>query len=328
MTTAAPPQATSKPAPSEHGRVFLQRKCACGRGAGVSGQCSDCAEQKQLSVQPKLEVNEPGDRYEQEADEVAERVMAAPAHPSVTAVPLRIQRVSSQSTAGTSEAPSSVHQALARPGQPMEPALRKDMERRFGHDFSRVRVHTDTAAAESARAVRARAYTAGGDIVFGQGHYAPGTSRGKRLLAHELTHVVQQSKAGPSSRAPGLAPHALQRNADDDLADYGAKELNDYAANNASPYQHVLEALRHWKRKELDDNVAANFTELQALEKLENYASSKQGREMLDALYEAMMTGDVSDFERNQASRIVYAKWKWSPGEQMLAMQFRNSVSF
>ncbi|WP_395822379.1 DUF4157 domain-containing protein [Archangium minus] len=74
----------------------------------------------------------------------------------------------------------------------LDPAVQKDMESRFGHDFSRVRVHTDVRAAESARSVHARAYTVGEHIVFGNGQYAPRSFSGRRLLAHELTHVVQQ----------------------------------------------------------------------------------------------------------------------------------------
>src|SRR5207253_648342 len=71
-------------------------------------------------------------------------------------------------------------------------STRSFMEPRFGHDFSQVRVHTDERAAESARSVNALAYTAGQDVVFGGGQYEPGTNEGKKLLAHELTHVVQQ----------------------------------------------------------------------------------------------------------------------------------------
>ena len=81
--------------------------------------------------------------------------------------------------------------------------LRSYFEMRFGHDFSRVRVHSDNEAAESAQAVQARAYTLGSDIVFGKGEYAPTTSSGKRLLAHEMTHVVQQRQgAGMIMRQP------------------------------------------------------------------------------------------------------------------------------
>jgi peptidoglycan hydrolase-like protein with peptidoglycan-binding domain len=85
-----------------------------------------------------------------------------------------------------------VHDVLASSGRPLDAGAQAFMEPRFGHDFSQVRVHTDGRAAESARAVNALAYTVGRDVVFGVGQYAPGTSEGKRLLAHELAHVVQQ----------------------------------------------------------------------------------------------------------------------------------------
>src|SRR5207244_11233244 len=85
------------------------------------------------------------------------------------------------------------HEVLNSPGQPLDESTRAFMEPRFGHDFSRVRVHTDSQAAESARAVNALAYTVGPDIVLGADQYKPGTLAGRRLLAHELTHVLQQS---------------------------------------------------------------------------------------------------------------------------------------
>ena len=88
--------------------------------------------------------------------------------------------------------PSIVHDVLRSPGQPLDPATRAFMEPRFGHDFGAVRVHTDARAAQSAHAVNALAYTVGRDVVFGAGQYAPDTNDGKSLVAHELTHVVQQ----------------------------------------------------------------------------------------------------------------------------------------
>ncbi len=94
--------------------------------------------------------------------------------------------------APVSEVPPIVHDVLRSPGQPLDAATRAFMEPRFGHDFSRVRVHTDAKAAEAARAVNALAYTVGRDVVFGAGQYRPGTGEGRRLVAHELTHVVQQ----------------------------------------------------------------------------------------------------------------------------------------
>lgn len=115
--------------------------------------------------------------------------------------------------------PAVVHDVLSSSGQPLDSVTRVFMESRFGHDFSRVRVHTDAMAADSAQAIDARAYTSGRDIVFGAGRYAPGTADGLRLLAHELAHVVQQ--AGSSTRAAawqdgGIASedHPSEREAD------------------------------------------------------------------------------------------------------------------
>lgn len=99
--------------------------------------------------------------------------------------------------------PPTVHKALRTPGRPLDPSTRGFMENRFGLDFSRVRVHMDARAAASAQDVSARAYTAGSDIVFGAGQFRPGTMAGRRLLAHELAHVVQQ--------AGQVAPTILQR---------------------------------------------------------------------------------------------------------------------
>ena len=83
----------------------------------------------------------------------------------------------------------------------MDAAIRSDMETRFGHDLSNVRIHTDDRAAESARSVDARAYTVGKDVVFAAGEYAPEKKEGKQLLAHELTHVIQQGASRPASPA-------------------------------------------------------------------------------------------------------------------------------
>lgn len=91
--------------------------------------------------------------------------------------------------------PPIVHEVLSFPGQPLDAGTRAFMEPRFGHDFSQVRVHTNARAAESARAVNALAYTVGRDVVFQEGIYEPETGEGRRLLAHELTHVVQQGGA-------------------------------------------------------------------------------------------------------------------------------------
>ena len=108
--------------------------------------------------------------------------------------------------AETTGVPPIVHEVLRSPGQPLDPATRAFMEPRFGHDFSAVQVHTDAQAAQSARAVNALAYTVGRDVVFATGQYAPGMRASQRLLAHELTHVVQQSADGALQRKLEIGP--------------------------------------------------------------------------------------------------------------------------
>lgn len=104
-----------------------------------------------------------------------------------------------------------VEDVLRTSGQPLDGATASAMTARLGHDFSKVRVHTDARAAASASAISALAYTVGSDVVFGAGQYAPGTGAGSRLLAHELTHVIQQG-------APGAPASGPLRIADDDSA--------------------------------------------------------------------------------------------------------------
>ena len=109
---------------------------------------------------------------------MADQVMAADSCGVVGSAPLHIQRFTGQATEGMDTAPASVDRVLASVGRPLEPALRQDMEQRFGHDFSRVRVHAGAAAEQSAREVNANAYTVGHDLVFGAGRFAPGRMRG------------------------------------------------------------------------------------------------------------------------------------------------------
>lgn len=127
--------------------------------------------------------------------------------------------------------PPIVHDVLCSPGQPLDSATRAFMEPRFGHDFGEVRVHADTKAARSARAVDALAYTLGSDVVFGAGLYAPGTAEGRRLLAHELTHVVQQGGNGTLQThdelgsADDMYEHEANRMADSVAHGRGALEI-------------------------------------------------------------------------------------------------------
>jgi hypothetical protein len=131
---------------------LLQRKCACGGTAGPNGECEECRKKRQ-----QQEIGNP-----------------------------------KSETRNDSSVPPIVHEVLSSPGKPLDPKTRAFMEPRFGHDFSRVRVHTDEVAAKAALAVNARAYTVGQHVVFAAGQYAPNTSGGSQLMAHELAHTIQQ----------------------------------------------------------------------------------------------------------------------------------------
>lgn len=134
-----------------------------------------------------------------------------PVHPPCTGA---IQRKSGPAADPRQAIPQIAHDAARSQGQPLEPASRAFLETRLRHDFSSVRVHAGTDATQAARAIGARAYTAGQDIVFGQGEYAPGTTEGTRLLAHELTHVVQQRRGVSMKSGIGEAGDAYERHAD------------------------------------------------------------------------------------------------------------------
>ena len=172
-----------------------------------------------VPAQARLQVGQPGDEYEREADRVAEQVMRVPERQASQEMGVldwsQAPRLNSQRSAPRA-APAvlpSVHEVLRSPGQPLDPATRAFMEPRFGQDLSRVRVHADAQAAGSARSVGAQAYTVGRDIVFGTGRYEPGMGKGLWLLAHELTHVVQQDglSNGGDRRFCGPGAPVLQR---------------------------------------------------------------------------------------------------------------------
>jgi len=192
----------------------LQRKCACGNSAGSSGSCAECQSKQEGILQTKLQIGAAGDRYEQEADLVAAQVMRM-SEPSVQrqgepeaedevgmvkrkAIANSITPLKSTSANHNQsfEVPPIVDEVLRSPGQSLDLVTRALMEPRFGHDFSQVRIHTGGVAAQSASEVNAHAYTVGKNIVFGEGQYEPSTEEGRKLVAHELVHVLQQSGAG------------------------------------------------------------------------------------------------------------------------------------
>lgn len=212
-------------------------------------------------VQRRLKIGQPNDPYEREADHVAEQVMRmpepSPSQPASFSIPtngMQIQRADSthevelrrqsldeekkrkrleeEGTVSAKESPgetpalspkaeSQINNLQSGGGEPLSESARAYFEPRFGQDFSGVRVHHGSQAAESAQAINARAYTTGQDVVFGAGEYTPETGEGKRLLAHELTHVVQQGatmNSGPMIQKQDIGMTVSQQRSD---APYG-----------------------------------------------------------------------------------------------------------
>ena len=162
-----------------------------------------------MMIQAKLTISEPGDKYEKEAERVADLVMRMPdprlrrrVEPDEEEQLIQTKPVEGQAAR---LGPNLETEALplGGGGRPLSRSMRDFFEPRFGHDFSQVRIHTGDRAAAQARALSARAFTVGRDIVFGAGHLAEETAQGKRLLAHELTHVVQQSP--PAAGSSGIS---------------------------------------------------------------------------------------------------------------------------
>jgi hypothetical protein len=190
---------------------------------------------RSTGTQAKLTVGQPNDKYEQEANRVADQVMAMP-DPRLQRQPegeeeeetlqtkqltdqitplvqrqeespeeeeeeiLQAKEVPGQTPEVTPGLESSIN-SLKGGGQPLDPATRTFFEPRFGHDFGHVQVHTDSAAANTAKAINARAFTLGNHVVMGSGEYQPTSQSGQRILGHELTHVIQQGEGRTSRKA-------------------------------------------------------------------------------------------------------------------------------
>jgi hypothetical protein len=165
-----------------------RHRCACGGEVRTGGECESCRNMRLAASRSA------GGRQS------AASLQRKAVHPT-----------------RTDSVPPSVRNVLGSPGKPLDSSTRGFFEPRLGQDFSRVRVHSDPLAGDSARAVNASAYTVGQHIVFGTGRYAAETASGRSLLAHELTHVVQQrgterTFSATRSRSPSLLlPSARRR---------------------------------------------------------------------------------------------------------------------
>lgn len=205
------------------------------------------------AIQAKLAVGEAGDRFEREADAVADAVVQRKQSPtSVMSTASALQakcaeceredgiqlQAEGRSTQGVgAQATDAVQRGIATQrggGQPLESSVRREMEQGIGADFSGVRIHTGAPASELNDSLRARAFTHGQDVFFNAGEFNPGSSEGRHLLAHELTHVVQQSRSTGSVPAvqrappkPGSRAAKVQKLKDDLVAKYGLQALSE-----------------------------------------------------------------------------------------------------
>lgn len=221
------------------GRARVQPKCATcdgeARRRGAPATCSKCA--GQAAAQP-LEISEPGDALELEADAIASSITGAQ-RPTPTGT--SVQRAPAER--GAAAAPSAdVARPDAMPGQPLDASTRAELEPQLGADLSDVRIHTGPSAARAARSIDARAYTLANHVVFDEHEFRPHEASGRHLLAHELVHVVQQRGASdgaarvqrdptPGAPAPGSAPPAVDPQ---QAADASAQKA-DTAAHDAGP---------------------------------------------------------------------------------------------
>ncbi|MEQ9623854.1 eCIS core domain-containing protein [Coleofasciculus chthonoplastes] len=183
--------------------------------ADVVGQRTPTLTPHTLSpLQRKLTVGQPGDKYEQEADTVAAKVVEQINSPtSQQSVQGKVEPVVQPTVmrdggVGGGAVDDSVEQSIQQAqggGQGLSEEVKEPMEQAFGADFSGVKVHNNSNADQLNRSLNARAFTTGPDIFFKQGEYNPGSRDGQELLAHELTHVVQQGQAKPTVQAEGAS---------------------------------------------------------------------------------------------------------------------------
>jgi hypothetical protein len=331
----------------------LEREAAaaaerCSRGGScrpAAGSCDGCrhhvVQRKAAAapsrapafVQAKLPVSQPGDPAEAEADRMAEAAASGAPIPSCAGVSCpgggcstcgRSSGIRRKRQPGSGAAPPAAAAGILprSGGRPLEPAVRAEMEASFGEDFSAVRVHTGGEAAASAKSIRALAYTAGSDVVFDSGRYAPETGEGRKLLAHELAHVTQQASAGEPGRIMRTA-------AEDTISSYthylnldeeglGRHLLARALAGAYSEVTEVFETLGSTDR----DDVAYELCHRATDDELTQISNAEGGRRLLDRLYDELTSGSVADEELEQADRIMRIKASHiTPAEMEASLQ-------
>ena len=200
-------------------------------------------------IQTKLKIGQPGDKYEKEADKFADEVMRMPERP----VQWQLEEEAEQEQfIQRNEAADQIFRAgygletqgrsLTEGGRPLPEPVRSFFEPRFGYRFNRVRIHRNPMAAKLAKALNSRAFTLGPNLFFAKGQYSPDTAKGKRLLAHELTHVVQQNKSHFRSRpviqcwGPDVHEELTENGVKQIFSDYPGFKMNREALSKLASY--------------------------------------------------------------------------------------------
>jgi hypothetical protein len=297
------------------------------------------------AIQTKLTVNEPGDEHEQEADRVAEQVMRMPAlvhaPPLDSAAPVSLQ--SKCACGGTCDkcqanrkeedhdheelhrspadashldqttAPPIVEEVLRTPGEPLDPETRAFMEPRFDQDFGAVRIHADSTAAQSAESVNAQAYTVGNHVAFGVSKYSPSTNSGKALLAHELTHVVQQGRTAvvqcqplvgqtPGSNLDPLSPNVKPPQ----QADEGLYFQMGFRGKKGNPV--TIEKLLQWAETRIWEDAAGTGRPMNVISMLLRHEDEGLNHVWADKIASSVRAVQSShEFEGSDAARNGWA---------------------
>jgi hypothetical protein len=278
-------------------------------------------------VSNSLSLSRSSDSREREADSVADTVMrmaqptpkiaqTEPSAPSAPIVQRRCADCEEERGPQVTNTVAASIRSLQGNGRPLPAATRAFFEPRFDADFGNVRVHTDTQAARTASSINARAFTLGSDIAFAAGQFSPNTDTGQRLLAHELTHVVQQQGGQAASTifrtedkggadtiinkhrgglGGGLDTHAL------------GQLLFKLAWMSTDHYPLVVQTLDRLEWEGEDDDVAEVFTASARDDNLQTFASTDTGRKMLRAMEDAMVGGFTTVGERAQIFRLRQA---------------------
>jgi rubredoxin len=271
---------------------------------------------KSGALQAKLKVGQPNDIYEQEADRVAEQVMRMPEPQASneTKAPKRntdnpIQRkcpecklkkeeeekilqakeISGSAPEVTPELEASIS-AVRGGGQPLPESTRAFFEPRFGQDFSRVRIHTDANAAESARAMNAMAFIIGHDISFGTGKYDHRTHNDKLLLAHELTHTIQQEDTN-------YQRDMLNINGVNDAYERNSKSISNVVVLNKIPNVPIMSTAAKLQRQTLDTYVNKGKEEEKEVDSTVHTESEYTERQ--NTLNERLVTAAIKEMDEN-----------------------------